>query len=62
MRVRFEEILGIWTEKRVTQKEAARVLGVSDRNSGVICVDMKKEVLMDCRTGGCQQLQVAVHL
>ena len=30
-RVRFEEILGTWTEKRITQEEAARMLGVSDR-------------------------------
>lgn len=29
--MRFEEILGTWTEKRITQEEAARMLGVSDR-------------------------------
>jgi transposase len=27
----FEEVLTIWTEKRLTQEEAARLLGVTDR-------------------------------
>jgi transposase len=27
----FEEVLSIWTERRLTQEEAARMLGVSDR-------------------------------
>ena len=31
-KVRFEEILEIWTEKQITQEEAARMLGVSDRS------------------------------
>ena len=30
-KMRFEEIYGIWTEKRLTQEEAAQVLGVSSR-------------------------------
>ena len=30
-KMRFEEIYGSWTERRLTQEEAARVLGVSSR-------------------------------
>jgi transposase len=29
--MRFEEIFSIWTEKRVTQEEAARILGMCSR-------------------------------
>ena len=29
--MRFDEVYGSWTEKRLTQEEAARILGVSDR-------------------------------
>ena len=30
-RMRFEEAYGVWTERRLTQEEAARMLGVCDR-------------------------------
>ena len=30
-KVRFEEILGFWNKRQITQEEAARMLGVSDR-------------------------------
>ncbi|MDH3975899.1 MAG: ISNCY family transposase [Deltaproteobacteria bacterium] len=30
-KVRFEEVLKIWTERSITQEEAAQILGVSDR-------------------------------
>ena len=30
-KMRFEEILGIWNRRDITQEEAARMLGVSDR-------------------------------
>ena len=30
-KMRFEEVLEIWTERNITQEEAARMLGVSDR-------------------------------
>ena len=30
-KMRFEEVYGIWTEKRLTQEEAARILGVCAR-------------------------------
>ncbi len=30
-KMQFEEILNIWTERRLTQEEAARMLGVTDR-------------------------------
>jgi len=29
--MRFEEAYGVWTEKRLSQEEAARMLGVCDR-------------------------------
>ena len=32
--LRFEEALDAWTEKRLTQEEAARLLGVCARRSG----------------------------
>lgn len=30
-KVQFEEILNLWTENRLTQEEAGRMLGVTDR-------------------------------
>lgn len=30
-KMRFEEVLNIWTERRLTQEDAARILGVCDR-------------------------------
>jgi DNA-binding XRE family transcriptional regulator len=30
-RMRFEEAYDVWTERRLTQEEAARMLGVCDR-------------------------------
>ena len=30
-KMRFEETYGFWTERRLTQQEAARILGVSTR-------------------------------
>ncbi len=31
-KMRFEEVYGGWQERRLTQEEAARVLGMSERN------------------------------
>ena len=43
--VRFEEAYNGWQEKRLTQEEAARLLGVSDRTFRRYLVDYKEQGL-----------------
>lgn len=41
--MRFEELYGEWTESKLTQKEAARILGVSDRTFRRYCRSYEEE-------------------
>ncbi|MFA4837626.1 MAG: hypothetical protein WC749_16370 [Dehalococcoidia bacterium] len=42
--MRFEEVYAGWTESRLTQEEAAQVLGCVHEHFGVTLIDMKMEV------------------
>ncbi|MBW2631835.1 MAG: hypothetical protein JRC90_08750 [Deltaproteobacteria bacterium] len=40
--MRFEETYGVWTEKRLSQEEAARILGDMGINLGTSCLFPRK--------------------
>jgi len=41
--MRFEELYGQWTESKLTQEEAARILGVRDRTFRRYCRSYEEE-------------------
>ena len=52
---RFEEALGAWPEKRLTQEEAARMLGVSRGRSGATSTVSRRRAWIGWWTRGCRR-------
>ena len=52
IKLRFEEVYAGWNESRLSQEEAARVLGVSDRTFRDTLIDRKRRDWKVCRTRG----------